>query len=309
MSRARAAMYGGVACVAALAYCESRHANASPRSAAPQVILEHGRIYTLDAAGPWAQAVALGGGKIIAVGTDADIAALRAKSTRVIDLGGRLVTPGLIDSHVHFIDGGWYLRNVPLRDASTMAEVSRRVAQYAVNHPQGDWIQGEGWSYGYPDLPHGEFHRELLDRISGSHPVFLDIDMAHAAWVNSEALKRAGITRATPDPAGGEIVRGPDGEPTGWLKRGRGHQAGAGHHAGAAAARHSSRPARGHARGESALHHPRRQRGRRLCEEMEVEFAVLQVVPGLRGCVPSSRCDGQRVQSYEPRVAQQRPAL
>ena len=83
---------------------------------------------------------------------------------------------------------------------------------------KNDWIQGEGWSYGYPDLPHGEFAKEILDKVSGQHPVFLDSSMAHAAWVNSEALRRAGITRDTPNPEGGEIVRSADGEPTGWLK-------------------------------------------------------------------------------------------
>jgi predicted amidohydrolase YtcJ len=136
----------------------------------------------------------------------------------MLDLQGRLLTPGLIDSHVHFLEGGRYLKNVALRDAGTMSEVSRRVAQYAANHAQADWIRGEGWSYGYPDLANGEFHKEILDRVSGSHPVFLDSSMAHAAWVNSEALRRAGISRDTPNPAGGEIVRGADGEPTGWLK-------------------------------------------------------------------------------------------
>ena len=201
---------------ASLLFCGTALAGEVPQ--APDLILDHGRIYTLDGERPWAEAVAIGGGKILAVGSEPDILSLRAKRTKVVDLGGLLVTPGLIDSHVHFVDGGWYLRNVPLRDATTMAEVSRRIAQYTVNHAQADWIQGEGWSYGYPDLPGGEFHRELLDRVSGAHPVFLDSSMAHAAWVNSEALRRAGITRDTPNPSGGEIVRGADGEATGWLK-------------------------------------------------------------------------------------------
>jgi len=206
-----------VAAAACLTWCPSGAA-AAAGPAPPALILEHGRVYTEDGARPWAQAIAIAGGRIIAVGADADIERLRAPVTRIVDLAGRLVTPGLIDSHVHFVDGGWYLRNVPLRDATTMAEVTRRVAQYALGHPRTDWIQGEGWSYGYSDLPSGEFHKELLDAVSGAHPVFLDSSMAHAAWVNSEALRRAGITRSTPNPAGGEIVRGADGEPTGWLK-------------------------------------------------------------------------------------------
>ena len=189
-----------------------------PHGAGPELILAHGRIYTVNAAAPWAEAVAIEKGKIIAVGADDEVLSHQTAGTKVVDLHGRLLTPGFIDSHVHFIDGGWYLRNVALRDATTMGEVSRRVAAYAAAHPKTDWIQGEGWSYGYPDLPHGEFAKQLIDKVSGKHPVFLDSSMAHAAWVNSEALRRAGITRDTPNPAGGEIVHGTDGEPTGWLK-------------------------------------------------------------------------------------------
>jgi predicted amidohydrolase YtcJ len=182
------------------------------------MILAHGRIYTLDEAAPWAQAVAISNGRIAAVGTDDEVMRHKTAATRVIDLHGHLLTPGLIDSHVHFVDGGWYLKNVALRDATTMAEVSRRVAKYVTTHAQADWIQGEGWSYGYSDLPGGEYRKEIIDRISGAHPVFLDSSMAHAAWVNSEALRRAGITRDTPNPSGGQIVRDASGEPTGWLK-------------------------------------------------------------------------------------------
>jgi predicted amidohydrolase YtcJ len=182
------------------------------------LIFIHGRIDTVDAAAPWAEALAVSGDQIIAVGSNTDILRFKRPSTHVVDLDGRLVTPGLIDSHVHFTDGGRYLQNVALRDASTMAELSTRVARYAAQHPQTDWIQGEGWSYGYPDLPNGEFHKEFLDRVSAGHPMFLDSSMAHAAWVNSAALQRARITRATPNPAGGEIVRDSSGEATGWLK-------------------------------------------------------------------------------------------
>jgi len=191
---------------------------AAPPVASARLILVHGRIYTVDPSAPWAQALAVAGDRIQAVGADADVLRFKGPATRVIDLKGRLVTPGLIDSHVHFTDGGRYLMNVALRDAGTMAELETRITRYAAEHPHADWIQGEGWSYGYPDLPNGEFHKEILDRVSAGHPVFLDSSMAHAAWVNSAALRRAGITRATPNPAGGEIVRDAAGEPTGWLK-------------------------------------------------------------------------------------------
>ena len=134
-----------------------------PHGAGPELILAHGRIYTVNAAAPWAEAVAIEKGKIIAVGADDEVLSHQTAGTKVVDLHGRLLTPGFIDSHVHFIDGGWYLRNVALRDATTMGEVSRRVAAYAAAHPKTDWIQGEGWSYGYPDLPHGEFAKQLID--------------------------------------------------------------------------------------------------------------------------------------------------
>ena len=182
------------------------------------LLLVHGRIHTGNPAAPWAQALAIVGNRITAVGTDADVLQLQHEGLRVIDLRGRLVTAGLIDSHVHFTEGGLYLKNVALRDAATMSDVTDRVTRFAADHPGKGWIQGEGWSYGYPDLPHGEFHKELLDRVSPDRPVFLSSGMAHAAWVNSAALRLAGITRDTPNPPGGEIVRDDAGEPTGWLK-------------------------------------------------------------------------------------------
>jgi predicted amidohydrolase YtcJ len=208
-----------LAYIAVLTLCaHTLHAAPPTHGTDAELILAHGRIYTLNAAAPWAEAVAISQGKIIAIGSDSEVLRHRTAGVQVIDLKGRLLTPGLIDSHVHFVDGGWYLINVPLRDATTMAEVSRRVSGYAATHRQTDWIQGEGWSYGYADLPHGEYAKEIIDKVSGAHPVFLDSSMAHAAWVNSEALRRAGITRDTPNPAGGEIVHGANGEPTGWLK-------------------------------------------------------------------------------------------
>jgi predicted amidohydrolase YtcJ len=185
---------------------------------AADLLLLHGRVYTVDAAQPWAEAVAVRGSRIVAVGTDAAVAALRGPGTQLIDLQGQLLTPGFIDSHVHFIEGARYLSNVPLRDATSMGEIAQRVARYAREHPGAAWIQGEGFSYGYADLPGGSFHKEILDKVAPDRPVLLTSGMAHAAWANSAALRRAGITRDTPNPPGGEIVRGPDGEPTGWLK-------------------------------------------------------------------------------------------
>lgn len=193
-------------------------AAASQEPAVADVVLLHGRIDTVDEAAPWVQALAIKNSRILAVGDDAAISRYRGRATRVIDLHGRLVTPGFIDSHVHFIEGSWYLKNIPLRDATTMAQIAQRIDLYAKEHPKTVWIQGEGWSYGYSDLPNGEFHKEMIDKVSAGKPVYLDSSMAHAAWVNSAALRIAGITRDTPNPAGGEIVRDANGDPTGWLK-------------------------------------------------------------------------------------------
>jgi predicted amidohydrolase YtcJ len=160
---------------------------ALPADAPASLILVGGRIYTMNPAQPWADAMAVRGDRIASIGTKESVLLLKGPATRILDLQGGFLTPGLIDSHVHFFDGGRYLRNVALRDATTMAEVTRRVGQFATDHPQGDWIEGEGWSYGYPDMPNGEFHKEALDRASGRRPVFLDSSMAHAAWANSVA--------------------------------------------------------------------------------------------------------------------------
>lgn len=182
------------------------------------VVLLHGKVHTVDQNRPRAEAIAIRGDRIIAVGSNAEISKSRGKSTTVIDLEGRFVMPGFTDSHVHFMSGSRYLSNIPLRDATTMAEVQRRVAAFAKANPEAEWILGEAWSYGYPDLPNSEFQKEMLDSVVPDRPVFLSSGMAHASWANSKALELAGISEDTPDPPGGEIVRGADGEPTGWLK-------------------------------------------------------------------------------------------
>jgi predicted amidohydrolase YtcJ len=213
MSKTRRRWHCALALLLACSATTARSTNV-----APELLLVHARIFTLNDSAPWASAIAINHGRITLVGDDAAALALKGPRTRVIDLRGRLLTPGFIDSHVHFVDGGRYLRNVPLRDATTFKEVAARVTHYSAAHEGAGWIQGEGFSYGYPDLPRGEFHKELLDAVSGNRPVFLSSGMAHAAWVNSAALRIAGIDARTRDPAGGEIVRGEGGEPTGWLK-------------------------------------------------------------------------------------------
>ncbi len=139
-------------------------------------------------------------------------------STRVIDLQGRLAVPGLIDSHVHFVDGGFQLLRIDLKDARSEEEFVRRIAEKAKTLPPGRWLLGGNWDeQAWPSakLP----TRWLIDAVTPNNPVFINRYDGHAALANSLALKLAGVTRATPEPSGGVIVRDPQsGEPTGVLK-------------------------------------------------------------------------------------------
>ncbi len=182
------------------------------------LILRNGAIYTVDADNPTATAIAIAKGRIVAVGNDDAIAKYRKSGAREIDLGGKFVLPGFIDSHTHITEGGDYASGVQLRDAKTLAEVQSRVAAYAKAHPDKKWILGEAWSYGYPDMPGSAPTKEMLDKIVSDRPVFLSSGMAHAGWTNSRALELAAVTASTPNPRGGEFVRDASGAPTGWLK-------------------------------------------------------------------------------------------
>jgi predicted amidohydrolase YtcJ len=182
------------------------------------IIVTNGRIYTVNSKQEWAEAVAIRGDKILAVGEKAKVEAYRGRSTKVIDAEGRLVLPGFTDCHIHFLDGSLSLLQVSLDDATTVEEIQRRVKAYAIAHPDLAWVEGRGWNYtvfspaGLPD-------KKYLDEIVPDRPVYLEGFDGHTWWANSRALKMAGITRATPDPAGGSFVRDPKtGEPTGAIK-------------------------------------------------------------------------------------------
>jgi predicted amidohydrolase YtcJ len=176
----------------------------------------NGQFHTVDDQRPEAEAMLVRRGRIIAIGSNADVRAA-ASDADTVDLAGAFVMPAFIDSHLHFAWGARYLNEVGLRDARTMAEVIARLDAYAKANPDKDWILGSEFSYGYPDLE-GDFHKSMLDAVVSDRPVLFRSGMAHAAWANSRALELAGITRDTPDPPNGEIVRDADGEPTGWLK-------------------------------------------------------------------------------------------
>ncbi|MDX8516621.1 amidohydrolase [Mesorhizobium dulcispinae] len=185
---------------------------------AQETLYANGALYTLDATNPHAEAMLVRGDRIAAVGSWSFVRSQASADAEIIDLQGRFAMPAFIDSHVHFAWGSKYLNEVQLREAKTFGDVLARLKAYSQAHPDRTWIVGSEFSYGYPDLPEGGFHKSLLDQVVADRPVFFRSGMAHAAWVNSKALELAGITRDTPDPEGGEIVRDASGEPTGWLK-------------------------------------------------------------------------------------------
>ncbi|MGE5277782.1 MAG: amidohydrolase [Acidobacteriota bacterium] len=193
-------------------------AAASAGSDAPaDLILLSGRVWTADPARPEAQALAARGGRIVAVGTDAQIVSRKGPKTVVLDAGGRRVVPGLIDSHTHMSMGGFNLLALDLRHTKDEAEFTRRLAEYAKTRPAGAWLTDGAWDHEQwipPRLP----TRALLDPATGDRPACLSRQDGHMMVCNGLALKLAGITRDTPDPPGGVIVRDGSGEPTGVLK-------------------------------------------------------------------------------------------
>ncbi len=162
-----------------------------------------------------ATAIAIADGQIIAVGSDEEVEPYLTRETVRIDLNGRRVVPGLMDAHTHFIDGGFGLAGVALRDAVTPAEFSRRIAEFAADHA-GEWVLGGTWDH---ELWGGELpRRDWIDSLTPDTPVFVTRLDGHMSLANSVALDLAGITAETPDPPGGTIVRYADGSPTGILK-------------------------------------------------------------------------------------------
>ena len=194
------------------------NSNADVQPLAADLIIINARVHTMDAERPQAEAVAVYGNRIVAVGSSAEIRKLASGRTRVVDAGGRLVLPGFNDSHVHFMSGGFQLSSVDLRDASTPQEFAERIRDFARKIPKGRWILGGDWDHErWPGaaLP----TKELIDAFTPDTPVFVNRLDGHMALANSLALKLAGVTKETKDPAGGIIVRDPKtGEPTGILK-------------------------------------------------------------------------------------------
>ncbi len=177
----------------------------------------NGKVYTVNENQPTAQAVVVEQNKIIFVGSNEDAKKFIDPSTNVIDLKGKLMLPGFIDNHVHFITGGFYLLGIDLRPANSTNEFKQILKNYAQKNP-GKWITGGYWDHEkweVKDLP----TKGMIDEVVSNQPVFVDRLDGHMGVANSFALKLAGITKDTQSPDGGLIVKDPiTGEPTGVLK-------------------------------------------------------------------------------------------
>ncbi len=204
--------------LAMLLFSISATAQMSARIAPADILIVHAKVYTLNQAAPWAQALAIRHGKIVAVGSDEVVGKMRGIGTRVIDAGGKLVLPGFTDCHIHFLSGSLGLGRVNLEGAANTGEIQNRLREYAARHPGDSWILGRGWNYAMftpATLP----DRLALDQLFPNRPVLLTAYDGHTGWANSKALSLAGITKNTLDPANGAIVREPQtGVPTGALK-------------------------------------------------------------------------------------------
>src|SRR4051812_4680445 len=179
----------------------------------PNLIIVHANLHTMDPSRPRADAVALSGNRIRALGSSDEIRALAGTDTLVIDAGGRLVLPGFNDAHVHFLSGGFSRSNVDLRDARSPEEMAARLADFARRTPKGSWIVGGDWDH--EKWPGGRLPtRQMIDAATPDHPVFVNRLDGHMALANSLALKLAAVTSKTKDVPGGLIVRDQKGEPT-----------------------------------------------------------------------------------------------
>lgn len=200
--------------VVALAFALCATAQTNP---AADLIIQNARVWTVDPSQPEAQAVAILGDRIVAVGSNQQVGPWRGPDTRLVDADGRRLMPGFNDAHVHFVDGGSQLDNVELNDATSPQEFARRIRERAAKTATGSWLLGGDWDetkWSPAELP----TKELIDAATPNTPVAVNRYDGHMVLANSLALKLAGITAQTPDPDGGVIVRDRNGNPTGALK-------------------------------------------------------------------------------------------
>lgn len=194
-----------------------------PRFAAAQskpsadLIIRDAKVWTVDKDRPTAQAVAVLGDRIVAVGSNTDVEAWQGPHTRTVDASGKLLLPGFNDSHVHFVDGGLSLDSVQLNDATSATEFARRIGEQARKTPKGEWVTSGDWDE-TKWTPAAMPTKDLIDPLTPDTPVFVARYDGHMALANSVTLRLAGITAQTPDPPGGVIVHDAQGNPTGALK-------------------------------------------------------------------------------------------
>jgi predicted amidohydrolase YtcJ len=202
-----------------LAACQPAQPGGStpPGAETADLLIVNGKVFAADAAGTTAEAVAVRGNTIMRIGSTADLEQLRGPATRVIDARGGSVVPGFNDAHVHFVSGGFSLADVDLAGLTTLREVQAAISTFAAAHPGDGWVKGRGWLYA--PFPGGSPTKAQLDEVVPDRPAVMRCYDGHSVWVNSKALALAGITRDTPNPPNGEIVKDPKtGEPTGHLK-------------------------------------------------------------------------------------------
>ena len=215
-----AAWQGRVLCMSAIGGLLCAVAAGCRQGQAPRwadLVVANAKVWTVDPARPRAEAVAIVGERIAALGTAAEIDAWRGPATKVIDARGRFVMPGFNDAHIHLIEGGMQLDNVDLKDAASFEEFARRIGERAAATPKGEWILGGNWDeQGW--MPAVLPTKALIDPVTPDTPVFVGRYDLHMGLANSVALTLAGITAKTPDPPGGAIVRDARGNPTGILK-------------------------------------------------------------------------------------------
>lgn len=184
-------------------------------------VFVNGAVFTADPARSWARAVAVAGDRISCVGDDEQVLAEAGPDTEVVDLGGRLLSPGFQDAHVHPATGGEISLSCNLASASGADQAAALIAEYAGSHQIGDWVRGGGWHHAW--YPSGCPTRAHLDHLVPDRPAYLRVADGHSGWANSIALRLAGVTAETPDPPDGRIEREPDGSPQGTLHEGAMH--------------------------------------------------------------------------------------
>lgn len=203
--------------VAVLAALTSSCAPASTQEAPADLLIVNGKVHTGVQGGSPAEAVAVRGNTVLKVGSAHELDLLRGPQTEVVDAHGGSVMPGFNDSHVHFLNGALSLDEADLAGLTTLENIQARIRAFTSDHPDAAWIRGRGWLYS--PFPGGLPTKEQLDAVIRDRPAMMTCYDGHSVWVNSKALALAGITKNTPDPKNGVVVKDPKtGEPTGLLK-------------------------------------------------------------------------------------------